>query len=75
MALEGDRLAPANLMALPLYKVAEIEDVIHHIRILQDDVGEHLGIDQHHGKLLIERVVVPIHFREPDDSGATRPCR
>ena len=42
---------------------------IHHIRILLDDVGERLGIDQRHGKLLVERVVVPIHFREPEDSG------
>ena len=37
-----DRLAPDNLMALPLNKVAEIDDVIHHIWIPLDDVGERL---------------------------------
>ena len=54
---------------MPLHEVTEIEDVVHHIWILLDDVSERLGIDQRHGKLLVKRVVVPIHFREPDDSG------
>jgi hypothetical protein len=58
----------ACVLRLALHEIAEIEDAVHHIRILLDDVGERLGIDQCHGKLLVERIVVPIHFREPDDS-------
>ena len=38
-------LAPDNLVALPLHEVPEIEDTIHHIRILLDNVGKRLGID------------------------------
>src|SRR5262249_46512009 len=41
-----------------LHKIPEVVDRVHHVRILLDDVGESLRVDQRHRQLLVKRVVV-----------------
>ena len=49
------------------YKISEVEYVVDDIRVLLNNVGEHLGIYKGNGELLVKRVVVPIHLGEADD--------
>lgn len=53
-----------------LHKIPEIEDVIDHIGILLNNPGEALGVFERHRQFLVERVVIPIHFCEPENAGA-----
>jgi len=47
-----------------LHEVANVVDLVDHLRILLDDVGESLGVHEGDWKLLVQSVVVPVHLRE-----------
>ena len=51
-----------SVIPLPSHEISEVVDAIHHVRVLLNDVGERLRIDQSDRQLLVKRVVVPIHF-------------
>ena len=68
----------ASFSGFPLTKLkpgmshehAKIEYVIDYVRILLDDIRECLGIYECDRKLLVECIVIPIHFGKPHDAAA-----
>src|SRR5262245_49351059 len=61
----------ASLPNRALHEVPEIVDTIDHVGILLDDVRERFRVDQRHGQLLVERVVVPVHLRQAENTGTS----
>ena len=53
-----------------LHEEAVVVDVVDDVRILLNDVGESLRIDQGDRQLFVQRVVVPVDFCQREDSGA-----
>jgi hypothetical protein len=54
---------------LQLQEAPEIEHAVDDVRILLNNVGECLRIDERDRKLLVKRVIIPIHFRKSHDAG------
>jgi hypothetical protein len=50
------------------HEVPEVEYIVHDVGVLLDDVGECLRINQRNRQFFIERVIIPIHFGESDNS-------
>lgn len=50
------------------HEAAEIEHLVDQLWVLLDDLREASGIDHRDRQLLVERVVVPIHFGQREDA-------